>query len=260
MRLFRLALPLLALLAGCPSRPEVLPVVWPEADLVVATDSSGQYRTVSDAVAAARDGMVILIKPGVYAEQVRIADVRRVTLLGIDPATTVIDGTDRYTALEVKTDSNRFAGISLRGADSHGAWVRDGHQEFDHCLIYGNGDRGIYLSSMAGNASAFIDHCTICDNAESGIYAACDSTSTTITNCIIAFNPRGIVTDQTAGRMRIEHNTVWNTATDFDRVVADSSNIARDPVFIARPDTNYHLAPGSPCIGAAGDGRNQGCY
>jgi hypothetical protein len=256
----RLACFALVLLAGCPAPVAVPPESWPAADIVVAADSTGQYRSISEALARARDGATILIKPGVYTEPVRIIAQRRVTLLGTDPATTVIDGTDRYAALEVRTDSNRIIGLCLRNADSHGAWVRDGHQTFSHCLVYGNGECGIYLSAMAGNASALIDHCTVADNGTTGINAARDSASTAITNSIVAFNPRGIATDERAGLMPIGHNTLWNTATDFDRVLPGTPNNVADPHFRSRKDADYRLAPGSPCLDGTTDGHNQGCF
>jgi hypothetical protein len=256
----RLASLVLILAAGCPAPVARAPVSWPAADIVVAADSTGQYHSISEALARARDGATILIKPGVYAEGVRIVAQRQITLLGTDPATTIIDGTDRYAALEIRTDSNRITGLCLRNADSHGAWVRDGHQAFSHCLFYGNGECGIYLSAMAGNASALIDHCTIADNGATGINAARDSASTAVTNSIVAFNPRGIATDERAGLLLVNHSVFWNTAIDFDRVLPGTPNNIADPHFRSRKDADYRLAPGSPCQDAATDGHNQGCF
>jgi hypothetical protein len=208
----------------------------------------------------AGDGSVILVKPGVYFEQVKFTRARGIVLLSVDPARTIIDATDKYAAIEMRTDSNRVIGFTLRNADSHGVWVRDGHQTLERCVVYGNGDRGIYLSAMVGNASAAIDHCTVCDNGTSGIYAARDSMGTAVTNCIIAFNPRGVVTDRTAGSMTVEYNVVFSSETDFDRVVPGIANDHQDPKFRSRPDFDYRLQPGSPCIGTARDSTNRGCF
>jgi hypothetical protein len=255
-----ITLTLLTLLACRPQPNALAPQPWPAADIVVATDSSGRYRSIPEAIAHARDGDVILVKPGVYTEPVRIAERRGITLLGTDPATTIIDGADRYAAVEIRTDSNRIIGLCLRGADSHGAWVRDGHQVFSRCLVCDNGECGIYLSAMAGNASALIDHCTIADNGATGINAARDSAATTITNSIIAFNPRGIATDEPNGLMSIHHNTLWSTALDYDRALPGATNMIADPHFRSRDVSDYRLAPDSPCLNAAADGTNQGCF
>jgi pectinesterase len=66
-----------------------------KADAVVAADSSGQFKTVQDAVNAAPDGSSkpfrIYIKPGVYRELVVVPQQKRfLHLIGEDPATTVL--------------------------------------------------------------------------------------------------------------------------------------------------------------------------
>jgi len=258
-RLFPVLLAAVLAFPGCP-RPAVRAVVWPRADIVVAPDSTGTYHSINEALGNAGPGSVILVKPGVYREQVKLDRVGRLTLISMDPANTVIDATDKYAAVEMRTDSNRLSGFTLRNADSHGVWVRDGHQAIDHCLIVNNGDRGIYLSALAGNASAFIDHCTAADNGTSGIYAARDSSGTVITNCIIARNPRGIVTDQNAGIMTIDYNCVSNQSADFDRVTPGDHNIVKDPQFVDAEHDDYRLRRGSPGIRAAQDGTNLGCF
>lgn len=48
--------------------------------IVVAQDGSGDFTTISDAVAIAQDGDTVLVRPGTYAEQVTIA--RDITLRG----------------------------------------------------------------------------------------------------------------------------------------------------------------------------------
>lgn len=247
------------LLAGC-TVPRVKPTAWPRADIVVAHDSTGTYHTINEALVRALDGMVILVRPGVYCEQVKLDRAGRVSLLSIDPAATIIDASDKYAAIEIKTDGNRISGFTLRNADSHGVWVRDGHQIIDHCLVVNNGERGIYLSAMVGNASAQIDHCTVADNGESGIHAARDSAGTVITNSIIAYNPSGIVTDRSAGFMTIDFNCLYNRLVDFDRVIPGGHNIVGDPEFIDRTGGNYLLKRGSPAARADANGANLGCF
>jgi len=196
--------------------------------------------------------------PGAYREAVRILKLQRITLLGADPATTVIEAEDTYAAIELRTDSNRVSGFTIRGADSHGIWVRDGQQFIDRCLIVGNGDRGIYLSSLAGWAFAHITHCTVVDNGAVGIHAARDDSNTVVTDCIIAFNQRGIVTDQPEGRLVVRRNCLFGNGVDFERVAPGDSNILRNPRFVGRENGDFRLRKGSPCIGTGRDGMNVG--
>jgi hypothetical protein len=232
----------------------------PSGDITVAADSSGDCLTIGAAVAAARDGSVIIVRPGVYREQVKIAGKRRLAVVGVDPSTTIIDATNHYAAVEVRTDSNRVAGLTLRGADEHGVWVRDGSQVIEHCLITGCGDRGIYLSAMAGFAFARIEHCTIVANGGSGIYAARDAARTVMRWNIIADNPRGIVTDENEGKLVVETNCLHNSEANFDRVTPGNDNILADPAFVDPAAGDYRPARNSPCRNRAPDGTNLGCF
>jgi hypothetical protein len=239
------------MIAGCAVHRERPPVqIVPVGRLVVAQDSSTRFQTISAALDSARDGDTLFIMPGEYREAVKVVKPRRVTLLGADPATTVVDATNQYSVVELRTDSNRVSGLTLRNADSHGIWVRDGQQFIDHCLIANNGDRGVYLSSFAGFAFAHINHCTVVENGEVGIHAARDDSNTVITDCIIAFNPRGVVTDQPQGKLVVRRNCLFGNGLDFDRVTPGDGNIRQDPRFENRAKGDYRLQKGSPCVGA----------
>jgi hypothetical protein len=232
----------------------------PVGRLVVARDSSTRFLTISSALDSARDGDTVFVMPGQYREVVKILNLRHMTLLGADPATTVVDAGDQYAAIELRTDSNRVSGLTVRGADSHGIWVRDGQQFIDHCLVIGNGDRGIYLSSFAGHAYANITHCTVADNGEVGIHAARDDSNTVITDCIIAFNKRGVVTDQPEGKLVVRRNCLFGNGVDLDRVAPGDSNFVQDPGFVDRENGDFRLKKGSPCIGAGGGRTNTGAF
>src|SRR6185312_5237495 len=50
--------------------------------IVVALDGSGQYRSIQEAVDAAKKGDTIFIKPGAYAEDVTIHSKEKIRLIG----------------------------------------------------------------------------------------------------------------------------------------------------------------------------------
>jgi hypothetical protein len=232
-----------------------------QADIVVAADGSAEYESITDAVDDAREGDVILVRPGVYKEEVDLGDSpENLTLIGASPATTVIDADGEYAALTLKGDGHRVSGLTVRGGDSHGIYVASGSHDIDHCLIVGNGDRGVYVSTMSGNPSVRLDHCTIADNKVSGVYTVKDDSRTSITNCIIAFNNRGIVSDQDEEAMTIRYNCVYNEGDNFDRVTPGKGNSERDPLFKNHEAGNYRLSENSPCVGRASDGSNIGCF
>jgi len=230
----RLLLALMLLLAvaslRCPSKATVSgQPTLPEPDFVVARDGSADYETIGDALDDAEDGSVILVKPGTYEEEVEFQDDQKnITLLGSGPDKTIIDADGEYSAVTLRGSGHRLSGFTLRGAESHGLYVPDGKHQVDYCLIVDNDDRGIYLSTLSGRGRARIDHCTIADNEVSGIYSVKDDAGTTISNCIVAFNGRGIVTDEDEGGIKITNCLVSNEREDFDRVSEGTSNITDD--------------------------------
>ena len=258
----RLAVIAAVILIGC--RAGVLPMraayPAPAPDIIVGKDSLSMFHSINAAVAAAPDGAVVLIRAGVYREQVTIAPGRRITLVGEGPAVTVIDGSGGYACLEVKGDSNRFVNLCLQGADAHGAWVRDGHQRFEYCLIRGNGNHGIYLSAMAGNASARVEHCTIVENPGAAIYAARDSASTLVRDCILAFNGLGLACDGPAELIVLERNLFWNDSSELGAVERGSGTILADPLFANRLESDYRLRIESPASGGASGSVRRGCF
>jgi len=65
--------------------------IAPAAQLIVAADGSGQYRTIQSAIDAAPPHSSIRIQPGIYKERVTVPpDKARLTLRGDNPKTTII--------------------------------------------------------------------------------------------------------------------------------------------------------------------------
>lgn len=253
------ALALVIAFSGCPKKQTV---VIPDATMVVARDGTGDYKTIQAAIDNATYGDVIYVKAGTYKGGVKLAVLDEVVLAGAGPGRTIIDADDDYAALTFDGGDCEVYGFTLRDASSHGVYVKDGHHIVRNCLVIGNGDRGIYFSSFSGDPSAEIDHCTIATNDVSGVYIPDDNEETSITNCIIAYNGRGIVSDDDKGRMTIDYNCVYEAddGETFDRVSAGRGNISEDPEFKDAADGDFSLKPGSPCAGAASDGGNMGCF
>jgi len=256
------ALLLAVLSLRCPSKATVAgrPPL-PKADFVVAQDGSTDYEEIGEALDEAQAGDVILIKPGIYEEDIEIdEDAGPFTLVGENPARTVIDADGEYAAITLKSDGNRVSGLTIKGGESHGIYIPGGKQKIDYCLIIDNGDRGIYISTMAGGGSADIDHCTVADNKVSGIYCTNEDDKTTITNCIFADNNRSLVYDGDGLNLVVKNSCVRSADADSDEAPAGSDNIRKDPKFKDQENGNYRLKPGSPCENAAKDGSNMGCF
>lgn len=69
--------------------------------LVVALDGSGQYRSIQEAVDAAKKGDTILIRPGAYAEDVTIHSKEKIRLVGAGMDQVTILGRERVGVFHV---------------------------------------------------------------------------------------------------------------------------------------------------------------
>ena len=244
-------------IAGCP-KPVIVSV--PAADIVVARDGSGDHSSIRSAIGSAGAGDVIYVKAGIYREALTIEEDKRVRLVGAGPGVTIIDAGDEYAALTLAGDDCHVEGLTIRGASSHGIYVKGTGHSVRRCLITGNGDRGVYYSSFGRRPSARIEHCTVADNGVSGIYVPNGNPESAVTYCIIAFNGRGIVSDGDGGGFKVEHNCVFESGSAFSGIKVGDTNREKDPRFIAREEGDYRLHKASPCIGTAKDGASMGCF
>jgi hypothetical protein len=245
----------------CASTKTIGRPALPQPDFVVAQDGSTDYEGIGEAVDEAEAGDVILIKPGVYEEVVEIeADEGPFTIIGEDPATTILDAGGEYAAVTFKSDGNRVSGLTIRGGESHGIYIPGGRQKVDYCLITGNGDRGIYVSTMSGSGSADINHCTIAGNDVSSVYCANREDKTTISNSILTSDKRDLAWDGDGLNLVVNYSCLFSPDEGSDVAVSGSNNIRKDPKYKDADNDDYRLKPGSPCLKAASDGSNMGCF
>ena len=77
------------------------PATAERAPLVVALDGSGQYRSIQEAVDAAKKGDTILIRPGAYPEDVTIHSKENVRLIGAGMDQVTILGRERVGVFHI---------------------------------------------------------------------------------------------------------------------------------------------------------------
>jgi pectinesterase len=185
-------------------------VATPGSAFTVAADGSGQFKTVQEAVNAvpnqSQKQVVIRVKPGVYKEKLVVPALKtHITLLGDDPATTVITFDDHtgkgdintYTSHSVLIQGNDFRAENItfqNTADRAAGQAVALHVEADRCVfrncrIVGNQDtlflatdhtrhyfQSCYIEGTTdfifGAATAVFDHCIIYSKKNSHITAA----------------------------------------------------------------------------------------
>jgi parallel beta-helix repeat protein len=154
----------------------------------VGAAGAGRFRTVQEAVDAAKPGDVVRVGPGTFDGAVRID--KPLTLVGTGPTTTVLradlalagrDGDDLETArmrptLRVDGTSGvvvREVGLTGRAPPVRGAvrtdaivLVRAGGARFEHCAVYGSGASGVLVGT---DAEARLEHCLVASLASDGV-------------------------------------------------------------------------------------------
>lgn len=146
------------------------------ASLVVSQDGSGQFHTLTDAVAAAQPHTAIYVKPGTYQETVEIK--KSLLLIGEGTRGTVIVGGRASSCLTVKGGPCAVHGITfvqppaaepvggaveihrgtavIEDCDIHGSWagiaVRGGRMDLlvQRCSIAGTGLAAVYVEKGRG--------------------------------------------------------------------------------------------------------------
>ena len=112
--------------------PEVIPGAGTGATHVVAGDGSGDFTTITEAVAAAAEGDTVLVKPGTYAEALVIE--KDITVQGDGPREEIVvtfpagagpnetdpDGNPFYATLKVEEADANLGGLTITGAAPDG--------------------------------------------------------------------------------------------------------------------------------------------
>ncbi|MCG2660018.1 MAG: right-handed parallel beta-helix repeat-containing protein [Kiritimatiellae bacterium] len=124
-----------------------------------------------------------------------------------------------------------------------------------NCLIYGNtntyagGGVRLFSDTFYTNYPYGLINCTIVDNKApslSGIGAT--GVTNYIANCIVVSNVTTAgAQDNIYNATAANTNNYWNNCTP-DVLAPNQGNITSAPLFVDRPNYNYRLSAGSPCI------------
>jgi parallel beta-helix repeat protein len=243
------------------------------------------YTTIQEAIDAALNGDEIIVRDGIYVENINFLG-KAITVRSENGASlTTIYGVEMEVPTAVVTFSTNegaasvFDGFTVTGGiGGFGGGISciNSWPTISNCIITGNqtaltgfgGGIFVWYSHIVENAT--ITNCVItnnmADDTGGGIYIG--GTSPNITNCTISDNSSnngggGIRSSEAASPTAV--NTIlWLNTPDEISVRADSSiditysdiqggwtglgNINQDPVFVGGDD--YHLTAGSPCIDA----------
>lgn len=156
---------------------------------VVAKIGPADYRTISDAVKNAPEGVRILVRPGLYHEQIVID--KPVEIVGDGPLKEIILESSSSDCIFMKTDYAVVRGLTLRlrvsdqNAIYYGVDIPQGRLVLENCDITSNSSACIGIHGPG--ADPIIRKCRIHDSKVSGIFIY-DNSRATIDECDIYAN------------------------------------------------------------------------
>ncbi|MBC2866305.1 AAA family ATPase [Streptomyces mexicanus] len=134
--------------------------------LTVGSRHSDRYRTIGEALAAARNGAVISVGPGSYAENLVVHT--RVTITAADGRGSVEIRPRSGSVLSLRADAVMLSDITLRGADPEepAVDVRRGQAALDGCEIVGSSWTALLA---AGTGSLALRDCRVSNPRGAGV-------------------------------------------------------------------------------------------
>ncbi|MFH8484059.1 right-handed parallel beta-helix repeat-containing protein [Streptomyces longisporoflavus] len=147
--------------------------------LTVGPGSQDRYRTIGEALAAARIGALISVRPGTYAENLVIHT--RVTLTAAEGRGTVEIRPRSGSVLALRADAVMLSELTLRGGDAElpAVDVRRGQAALDGCEIVG----AAWTAMLAGGTGSLaLRECRVSNPQGAGIVVT-STTPTTVESC-----------------------------------------------------------------------------
>ncbi|MCS0599783.1 AAA family ATPase [Streptomyces sp. LP11] len=149
--------------------------------LTVGPGDQDRYRTIGEALAAARIGALISVRPGTYAENLVVHT--RVTLTAAEGRGTVEIRPRTGSVLSLRADAVMLSELTLRGGDPElpAVDVRRGQAALDGCEIVG----AAWTAMLAGGTGSLaLRECRVSNPQGAGIVVT-STTPTTVESCTL---------------------------------------------------------------------------
>lgn len=238
-----------------------------------------QYATITDAIAAAQPGNIILVAPGTYPGNITVNRKNGIKIVSeAGPGATIIEGSNDCFVFDYSSGDS-IEGFTIRSAEGRGIYCNASsptirNNIIENCrwgistwasnikiynnIIRNNGlglpagqGAGVRMDGGAGNAPEIVNNVIAGNKATegAGIYIA--NVSAVIKNNVLTDNLGSAIRGWCAN-WTLAYNDLWNNTYDYtyDSCPAPVNSIALDPLFKDAANGDYSLLTGSPCINA----------
>lgn len=163
--------------------------------LTVGPEQADRFRTIGEALAAARTGAVVHVRPGRYAENLTVRT--RVTIVAEGDPGSVEICPRRGTALTLVADAVMLTDLVLRGGSEDVAVVDAprGQVAMDRCTVIGSGWTAMLTRQ---NGSLAVRGCRITNRAGAGIVDTSDEPSVIEDSVLENLGTSGVVLSDSA--------------------------------------------------------------
>ena len=169
-----------------------------------------EYETIQDAVNASDPGDLVLIKPGVYYEEV-VVNVPSITIRGWDRNKTIIDGEfERGNGILVAgVDGVTIENITARNALLNGFyWATVKGYRGSYLTAYNNGDYGVYAFDAVDGV---LDHSYASGSPDAGFYIGqCYPCDAIVNDVVSEYNGLGYSGTNSGGSLYITSSIFRN--------------------------------------------------
>lgn len=174
---------------------------------IVDDDGTADFDTMQEAINAAKVGDTVLVRDGTYRENVVLN--KSISLLGENPATTMIDGGSTASAIRVTAENIVVKGFTLQNV--YGGFYTVYMERSSHSIVEGNvfhgGFVGVFLYYSNDNIVSDNEFSNIFDY---GILLGADCSNNIIRNNVVKRSWYGIGLWNSSNNI-VYNNTVENT-------------------------------------------------
>lgn len=203
--------------------------------LVVDPLSRGTHTAIAAAVADAEPGDRIVVRAGLYREDLMID--KPIELLGEGPVDDIVLENDEWSAIRFSASMGRVSGITIRQRKHSALLVEDGRVEVTDCVIFARGTSAV---AVGGTAHVAVRHSRIVGQPEGGGIVAVDFSVATVEDCELTATGTALVGTDSA-ELGARRNRVTDSARNGVGVIDAASLTLEDNQILSSGRCGLHV-------------------
>jgi parallel beta-helix repeat protein len=171
----------------------------------IVVSPNGSCKTISAAIKKAKAGDIILVKPGIYKEDLVID--KRVEIIGDGEVADIVVESQNASCIMMKTDNALVRGLSLRNRaeNAYAVYIPQGKLIVENCDI--SSDTLVCVGIHGSETEGIVQNCKIHDGKDGGVLVSKNGTGR-IDNCEIFGNAKAGIAIREGGNPVVKKCTI----------------------------------------------------